>query len=459
MAPSPVVDDYYQILGISQLAGRDVIRANYKKLALKHHPDRNPNNPKATAQFQMLEATYSTLFDPERRRIYDIHFASIKSRYPRNHDADKNDSPPQANEGGSKAAQKYKLQIEKLEAALEGLRKRRRELEKELLNAKREHNSCQTALNKLQADADKNTQEEIDRNSWLGYFFSARQSEEEKQARQRRMVDNRAARSVREAELKGRTSRIATAQLSLDTLNGNIQDRTLEKGRLQQEAARLAEAERQEAARMAYLRRQQAMQEERQAKAREEAERIRKEQLAERVRKEHEAERLRRAQEARKAEEERLRKHREEIQEEIRSKAREKAESILMEQLEELVRKEREAEWMRKQDAGEAEGKRVRKQREEARKKNPNTAKDAKTSGERTQRGKGINTENTLHGKSARASAGRASSCLHRSWWDKEEGRHLCERCLTTTSRYAFRCPTCRIVTCAGCRDILKGRV
>lgn len=54
MAPSQVTDDYYKILGITQSAGKDAIRASYKRLALKYHPDRNSNNPQATAQFQLV---------------------------------------------------------------------------------------------------------------------------------------------------------------------------------------------------------------------------------------------------------------------------------------------------------------------------------------------------------------------------------------------------------------------
>ncbi|KAL7936007.1 hypothetical protein V8C35DRAFT_246905 [Trichoderma chlorosporum] len=414
MAPSQIVDDYYQILDISQSAGRDAIRASYKKLAFKRHPDRNPHNPQATAQFQLLEAAYSTLFDPERRRIYDIQYASIKSQHRTNTNYDKNGPSPQESKKGPEASQRYKPQLEKVEAALDNLRRAKGEAEKELFNAHRECNNSQAALDKLQSDADRDAQEEMHRKSWFGYFFSARQSEEDKQARQRRMVDNRAARTVREAELKRHRARVAAAQSSVDTLNGRIQDRMLEKRRIQLEAARMAEAERQaaartaeaqrqEAARQANIRRQQEMQEERRAKAREDAERIRKQQEAERIRKEQEAERMRREQEA------------------------------------ERMRKEQEAERMRRaQEAREAQEEWLRKLREETWKKDSQKATNA---------------------NSGRASRGKTSSCQHKSWWGREEGRHLCERCLTTTSRFAFRCPSCRIVACADCRNMLKGRV
>ncbi|KAH6603584.1 DnaJ-domain-containing protein [Trichoderma cornu-damae] len=426
MAPSKVTDDYYKILGVTQSAGKDAIRASFKRLAMLHHPDKNPNNPQATAQFQLLQAAYSTLFDPEQRRIYDVQYASIKTRYAKTPDTSENHPPPQGNDKSSEGSQAYRLEIEKLEASLKQLRQMRIDFENKSFEARRECNQSQAALDKLQEESDRYAQEEANRNSWYGYFFATRQSEEERQARQRRMVDNRAARTVREAELKRRTASVAAFQVCIDDLDAKIRKKLEERTALQRR-----EWARQEADRLAEIMRQQAMQRERDAKAREEAERIRREQQAERVRKEKEAERARKEKEA----------------------AR--------------VRKEQEAERARRaQEASEAAEEKFWKESEEIRKKyehtpaakHPSKAK-TKTSGGRTQqRGKGPKMENTTYGQSARASSGRTSSCLHRSWWNQEEGSHTCERCSTTTSRYAFRCPGCHMVACAGCRNILKGR-
>ncbi|OTA06130.1 hypothetical protein A9Z42_0068640 [Trichoderma parareesei] len=181
MAPSQATEDYYKFLGIPQAAGTDAIRASYRKLALKYHPDRNPNNPQATAQFQLLEAAYSTLFDPERRRVYDLQYESIKQYSAR----DTGTSPPPPQADSNNPDQSYELQIERLEAAIRQLRKREEELENHCYQALNEYNISQVALLRLQAVADRDAEEEDYRNSWHGYFFAKRQSEEEKQAKQR----------------------------------------------------------------------------------------------------------------------------------------------------------------------------------------------------------------------------------------------------------------------------------
>jgi preprotein translocase subunit Sec63 len=54
MAPIETTEDYYAILEISQSADSTIIKTNYKRLALARHPDKNPNNPKATVEFQLV---------------------------------------------------------------------------------------------------------------------------------------------------------------------------------------------------------------------------------------------------------------------------------------------------------------------------------------------------------------------------------------------------------------------
>jgi len=61
---------YYDVLGISQTAGESEIKSAYKKLAVKYHPDRNPDAD-AVSKFQEISNAYQTLIDPEKRDIYD----------------------------------------------------------------------------------------------------------------------------------------------------------------------------------------------------------------------------------------------------------------------------------------------------------------------------------------------------------------------------------------------------
>jgi curved DNA-binding protein len=63
--------DYYKILGVDRKAGEDQIRAAYRKLAMKHHPDKNPGDKKAEEKFKEINEAYQVLSDPEKRARYD----------------------------------------------------------------------------------------------------------------------------------------------------------------------------------------------------------------------------------------------------------------------------------------------------------------------------------------------------------------------------------------------------
>ena len=66
------MSDYYQILGISKNASDDDIRKAYRKLAIKWHPDKNPNNQaEATEKFKSIAEAYEVLSDPTKRNEYD----------------------------------------------------------------------------------------------------------------------------------------------------------------------------------------------------------------------------------------------------------------------------------------------------------------------------------------------------------------------------------------------------
>lgn len=64
--------NYYSILGTTQDATSKEIKKAYKRLAMKHHPDRNAENKKeAEEKFKKIQKAYSVLSDPEKRQIYD----------------------------------------------------------------------------------------------------------------------------------------------------------------------------------------------------------------------------------------------------------------------------------------------------------------------------------------------------------------------------------------------------
>lgn len=63
--------DYYDILGVERNASQDEIKSAYRKLALKYHPDKNPDNPSAEDKFKEAAVAYEVLSDQTKRQRYD----------------------------------------------------------------------------------------------------------------------------------------------------------------------------------------------------------------------------------------------------------------------------------------------------------------------------------------------------------------------------------------------------
>ena len=63
--------DFYEVLGVAKTASDKEIKKAYKKLAMKFHPDKNPDDPTAADKFKEVKAAYEILMDKEKRTAYD----------------------------------------------------------------------------------------------------------------------------------------------------------------------------------------------------------------------------------------------------------------------------------------------------------------------------------------------------------------------------------------------------
>ncbi|KAG7153866.1 DnaJ subfamily C member 21-like 3 [Homarus americanus] len=69
---------HYEVLGVSQRATDIDLKKAYRQMALVWHPDKNPDNmEEAKIQFQLIQAAYETLSDPQERAFYDRNRDSI----------------------------------------------------------------------------------------------------------------------------------------------------------------------------------------------------------------------------------------------------------------------------------------------------------------------------------------------------------------------------------------------
>jgi len=63
--------DYYKVLGVAKKATQPEIKKQFRKLAIKYHPDKNPDDQKAEQKFKEINEAYEVLGDPEKRKKYD----------------------------------------------------------------------------------------------------------------------------------------------------------------------------------------------------------------------------------------------------------------------------------------------------------------------------------------------------------------------------------------------------
>src|SRR6201988_2769825 len=69
--PTSTKTDYYELLGVSRKASAKDIRAAFRKLARKYHPDLNPGDKASEEKFKQLQEAYDVLSDTKKRQMYD----------------------------------------------------------------------------------------------------------------------------------------------------------------------------------------------------------------------------------------------------------------------------------------------------------------------------------------------------------------------------------------------------
>ena len=73
--------DYYKILGVPKNVDIEEIRKVYRKLAIKYHPDKNPENPEAESNFKDLSEAYNVLKNPIKRDTYDKDTGGLERKF------------------------------------------------------------------------------------------------------------------------------------------------------------------------------------------------------------------------------------------------------------------------------------------------------------------------------------------------------------------------------------------
>ena len=236
MAPAPITEDFYMVLEVDQTATTEVINKSYRRLALKHHPDRNTSRD-TTAAFQLvclsnrrghflyakrrgfkLGKAYETLKDEQKRRAYDLLYPSIRRRHttPSASRPSPTSDPPPPPEPPSEA-----IQIAKLEKAKRDRRARwlpsKKIFESAIFELQRDIRRVENEIKALKEAAAAEAAQEARDNSWGRWLLSpiykkAPVTEEEKANIDRRKQERRVEQDMKERRLYSKKTR-RSAQL------------------------------------------------------------------------------------------------------------------------------------------------------------------------------------------------------------------------------------------------------
>ncbi|KAI1382915.1 uncharacterized protein F4822DRAFT_86326 [Hypoxylon trugodes] len=431
MAPSIVTDDYYAVLGVTKTANADALKAAYRKLARIRHPDKNPGKPTATAEFQLLEAAYSTLCDPIRRRAYDLRFPTT---FTNNGPTTPAYSYTYASTANSDS---FRQKIHEKELRRDRLRREKIQKEEEVSEVRRNLARVEGEIWRLDDDEKRDAAEHAaEKSSWWRLFSSViggsqMQYEERSNERDRRRLNRIVTKRVKEKELKQHQEGVARLEFVIYTtqieINGLTQEINKWKG--EQEEACRKEAQRQREQEEALRREAQKQEEAR----RREAQRKREEEEARRRQaqwqKEHDE--IRKKQAQRQQQEENARRER---------TRREKEEA-------EAARKAFEREEMRRRDQEEESAREFERVLERIRRATAQKAEERRRTEE---------IRRTEEHQRAQKERSEAKSCGHMEWWKKVNGSHICSHCSIKTTQFALQCPECKIFACASCRKLLQ---
>ena len=87
------MENYYSILNVSNNADEDQIKQAYRALAMKYHPDKNPDNKIAEEKFKRISEAYSVLSDSQKRKEYDLSMSNPFSSSGRTYTYNQNTNP------------------------------------------------------------------------------------------------------------------------------------------------------------------------------------------------------------------------------------------------------------------------------------------------------------------------------------------------------------------------------
>ncbi|KAI8953726.1 DnaJ domain-containing protein [Xylaria longipes] len=283
MAPVPITEDFYMVLEVDQTATTEVISRSYKRLALKHHPDRNAGRD-TTAAFQLLGKAYETLKDESKRRAYDLLYPSIR----RCHTSPQTSRPPPAS-GPQSEISSEAIQITKLVKSKQDRRARwwtqKNIFESSIFEIQREIRRLEQEIENLKSIATAETAEEAWKKSWSGWLLSpiyrqTQVSEEEKARKERQKQERRIEKDMKErrlyskkADLKKQETLLANGKAEVDSAD-NVDNWNIRS--LQAKIRKREQEEREK------WQREAAEKEARERAHREEAARVRKREQAER---------------------------------------------------------------------------------------------------------------------------------------------------------------------------------